>query len=97
MPNMDNSPPALSLTREEGAPLDPPRQYAQLRRDSPITRVSAWGGRMTPWLITRWEDARTVLSSPGVSSQSWRPGFPTPVQNAPQTPPGFFVSQDDAL
>jgi cytochrome P450 len=97
MPNMDSSLPALSLTREEGAPLDPPCQYAQLRRDSPITRVSLWGGRITPWLVTRWEDARTVLSSPGVSSQSWRSGFPTAVQNAPETPPGFFVSQDDPV
>jgi cytochrome P450 len=86
--------PAL-LARAEGAPLDPPPQYAQLRREAPITRVSMWGGRVRPWLITRWEDARAVLGSPAVSSDSTRPGFPSSTAGAAAMPPGYFFAHDD--
>ena len=86
MSDTDSSIHVLSMAREDGAPLDPPLQYARLRQEAPISRVSLWGGRATPWLVTRWEDARTVLASPGVSSQSSRPGFPTPIENAPPGP-----------
>ncbi|MFC8827363.1 cytochrome P450 [Streptomyces sp. NPDC057137] len=87
----------LSMTREAGAPLDPPSQYAGLRQEAPISRVSVWAGRPTPWLVTRWEDARTVLASSGVSSLSTRPGFPTAVENAPAMPPGYFFGQDNPV
>ncbi|HEY0448786.1 cytochrome P450 [Actinophytocola sp.] len=87
----------LSLSRAEGAPLDPPPQYARLRAEAPISRISVWGGRATPWLVTRWEDARTVLASPGVSSQSSRPGFPTAREEAAALPPGYFFGQDDPV
>jgi cytochrome P450 len=97
MSDTDSSIQVLSMAREDGAPLDPPLQYARLRQEAPISRVSLWGGRATPWLVTRWEDARTVLASPGVSSQSSRPGFPTAIEDAPATPPGYFFSQDDPV
>jgi cytochrome P450 len=97
MPDTGSSIQTLSQTRQHDTPLDPPPQYAQLRKDAPITRVSLWGGRATPWLITRWEDARTVLASPGFSSDSSRPGFPKSVFDAPPMPPGYFVSQDDPV
>ena len=95
MSDTDSSIQVLSMAREDGAPLDPPLQYARLRQEAPISWVSLWGGMATPWLVTRWEDARTVLASPGVSSQSSRPGFPTAIEDAPATPPGYFFSQDD--
>jgi hypothetical protein len=60
-----------------------------------VTRVSLWGGRATPWLITRWEDARTILASRGVSSQGPRPGFLT--EETPPMPPGYFFGQDDPV
>jgi cytochrome P450 len=85
------------MTRADGAPLDPPPEYALLREDAPITRVTLWGGKATPWLVTRWEDARTVLASTGVSSESSRPGFPTSTENAPALPPGYFFGQDDPV
>jgi cytochrome P450 len=83
------------MARADGAPLDPPPDYARLRQEAPITRVSMWGGRVTPWLVTRWADARTVLASTAASSDSSRPGFPTPLADAPAMPPGYFFAHDD--
>src|ERR1700730_14664571 len=97
MPDTDSSIQVLSMAREDGAPLDPPAEYARLRQEAPISRVSMWGGRATPWLVTRWEDARTRLASPGVSAQSWRPGFPTYMEDAPAMPPGYFFAHDNPV
>jgi cytochrome P450 len=97
MPRTDSSAQVLSMARADGAPLDPPPGYARLRREAPISRISMWGGKITPWLVTRWEDARTVLASPGVSAQSARPGFPTPSPDAPGLPRGYFFAQDDPV
>jgi cytochrome P450 len=83
------------MARADGAPLDPPPEYARLRQEAPVTRVSLWGGRATPWLITRWEDARTILASHAVSSQGPRPGFLT--EETPPLPPGYFFGQDDPV
>jgi cytochrome P450 len=95
MRDIDSSPPVLTMTRPDGAPLDPPPEYARLRDEAPVTRVSLWGGRATPWLITRWEDARTILASHAVSSQGPRPGFLT--EETPPMPPGYFFGQDDPV
>jgi cytochrome P450 len=92
----DDFTPAL-LARAEEAPLDPPPQYAQLRKEAPISRVSMWGGRATPWLITRWEDARAVLGSPAVSTDTTRPGFPSPLADPMVMPRGFFLFHDDPV
>jgi cytochrome P450 len=97
MADADHSVQVLSLVREQGAPLDPPPQYARLRRETPITRISRWGGKSTPWLVTRWEDARAVLASTAVSSDTSRPGFPTAAENTPPLPPGYFFGQDDPV
>jgi cytochrome P450 len=51
------------LVRLVDAPLDPPPVYSGLREEGPITRVSFWEGRGRAWLVTRYEDARAVLSS----------------------------------
>jgi cytochrome P450 len=97
MPRTDSSGQAPSMARADGAPLDPPPQYARLREEAPISRVSVYGGRVTAWLVTRWEDARTVLASPGVSAQSSRPDFPTSIKGTRAMPPGYFFGQDDPV
>src|SRR5262249_18004212 len=84
-----------STARADGAPLDPPPEYALLRREAPVTRISLWEGRAKPWLITRWEDARAVLSTRAVSSQGPRPGFEA--EEAPPMPPGYFFAHDDPV
>ena len=95
MPDIDSSIQVLSMARAAGAPLDPPPDYARLRQEAPVTRVSLWDGRATPWLVTRWEDARTILSSRGVSSRGPRPGFLS--EETPPMPPGYFFGQDDPV
>jgi hypothetical protein len=82
METANESIPILSLERAENSPLDPPPMYAQWRHDASITRVRLAEGGMTAWLVTRWEDARAVLSSTAASSETARPGYPS------RTPPG---------
>jgi hypothetical protein len=90
--------PELPLVRPASAPLTPPPDYARLRAERPITRVSLWGGKLDPWLVTRYEDARAVLSSTAFSTDpSPRPGmpdFPSVREGQLQTPRGFFQSYD---
>ena len=95
MSDIDSPPQVLTMTRADGTPLDPPPEYARLRQEAPVTRVSLWGGRATPWLITRWEDARTILASRAVSSKGPRPGFLS--EETPPLPPGYFFGQDDPV
>lgn len=82
MPSSPTIPP-FTVTRQMNAPLDPPPLYAKLREESSISRVSLWEGRLHPWLVTRSDDARTVLGSPAFSSDSSRPGAPTPWKGPP--------------
>lgn len=95
METANESIPILSLERAEDSPLDPPPVYAQLRHDAPISRVRLDEGDRTAWLVTRWEDARAVLSSTAASSETTRPGYPsrTPLD----MPPGFFNFHDDPV
>ncbi|MFF3876876.1 cytochrome P450 [Streptomyces sp. NPDC001978] len=85
------------LDRPANAPLDPPPVYAELREESPITRVSIWEGRLSPWLVTHWADARAVLGSPSFSSDIIRPGMPYYREGTAQAPRGFFGSHDDPV
>ncbi|MFF4802239.1 cytochrome P450 [Streptomyces sp. NPDC001351] len=89
--------PAFELARPKDAPLDPPPLYAELRTERPVTRVSLWEGQLSPWLVTRWEDARAVLGSPAFSSDPSRPGAPNFKPGAPQPPRGFFQGHDDPV
>ncbi|ELS51127.1 cytochrome P450 [Streptomyces viridochromogenes] len=91
------SAPAFVLARPKDAPLDPPPLYAQLREEQPIARVSLGGGRLTPWLVTRWEDARTVLGSPAFSTDPTHPGAPNDREGQRQGPRGFFQNFDDPI
>jgi cytochrome P450 len=95
MPDIDSFINVLCTARADGAPLDPPPEYARLRQEAPVARAWMWEGRATPWLITRWEDARTILASRGVSSQGPRPGFLT--EETPPMPPGYFFAHDDPV
>lgn len=65
--------PRFPMTR--GCPFDPPAELTQLRAEHPISRVTLWDGS-SPWLVTRYEDVRSVLGDPRVSADSDRPGYP---------------------
>ncbi|GHG81356.1 cytochrome P450 [Streptomyces griseocarneus] len=56
-------------------PMQPPKEYASLRAEQPISKVTLASGR-TAWLLTRHEHIRQLLASPDVSSNMAHPGYP---------------------
>jgi cytochrome P450 len=76
-------------------PLDPPPDLYELQRQTPVCRVKLWDGS-EPWLVTRHEDVRTVLTDPRLSVQTDRTGFPRFSAGAPSSMGGrpTFISLD---
>jgi cytochrome P450 len=60
---------------ERTSPFEPPADYARLRAESPVSRVSLVDGT-TAWLITGHDLGRRVLNDPRVSKNGLRPGYP---------------------
>ncbi|WP_170061984.1 cytochrome P450 [Compostimonas suwonensis] len=63
------------MARAEGCPFDPPPDLAQLSKEGAITRVRNWDGSLC-WLVTRYDEAREVLSSPDMSAETHHAGYP---------------------
>src|SRR5437868_2155214 len=63
--------PALPLPGTVGCPFDPPAEYADVRANEPVTRITCPTG-VQAWLVTRYADVRTVLGDPELFSN--RPG-----------------------
>jgi cytochrome P450 len=63
------------LARAAGCPFDPPPELARLREDAPFSRVRIWDGSEA-WLVTRYQDQRTVLADSRFSANPNNPGFP---------------------
>ncbi|MFF3468082.1 cytochrome P450 [Streptomyces sp. NPDC002619] len=55
--------------------LDPSRRLAEIQESRPASRVKIWNGTQ-PWLITRYDDVRSVLADPRVSDDSTDPAYP---------------------
>ncbi|GAA0223719.1 cytochrome P450 [Cryptosporangium japonicum] len=70
-PTADDLP---SFPQRRQCPYRPPAGYADLRATSP-TRVQLYDGN-TAWLVTRYDQARSVLTSSAFSSDITKPGFP---------------------
>lgn len=77
-------------------PFDPPPEYARLRAERPITRARIWDGTEV-WLVTRYEDGRTLLTDRRMSSRGDLPGypFPTPALAGFRSESPSFVLMDD--
>ena len=67
--------PDYPMARARGCPFAPPPEVMELAEARPLSRVKIWDGS-TPWLITGYEEARTLFSDPRVSVDDRRPGFP---------------------
>jgi cytochrome P450 len=65
----------LAYPTARTCPFDPPPEYARLRAEPGISRVKIWDGS-TPWLVTRYGDARHVLSQLRVSADNRLAGYP---------------------
>jgi cytochrome P450 monooxygenase len=87
----------IEFPRRRRGQLSPPDEYADLRARPGLVR-SALPGGSTVWLVSRHEDVREVLTSPQISSNPEREGFPTlgDVQTVPlhDQIPGWFVGYD---
>jgi cytochrome P450 len=88
--NTENLQP-LPMTRT--CPFDPPAEYKQLRKQ-PLYKIKTPRGDAA-WLITRYEDARAVLTDERFSSDPRTPGFPSYINGNVPPPPGFFMQADD--
>jgi cytochrome P450 len=77
-------------------PFDPPRQLARIQAECPITRVTLWDGT-EPWLVTRHEDLRALMSDSRVSANTLHPNFPHMGEGmkARQHRAPTFINMDD--
>jgi cytochrome P450 len=67
--------PDYPMPRASGCPFAPPPKVMELAEARPLSRVKIWDGS-TPWLITGYEEARTLFSDHRVSVDDRRAGFP---------------------
>ena len=67
--------PEYPMGRAAGCPFAPPPEVMALTAARPLSRVRIWDGS-TPWLITGYEEVRTLFSDSRVSVDDRRPGFP---------------------
>jgi len=67
--------PDYPMGRASGCPFAPPPEVMELGAARPLSRVRIWDGS-TPWLITGYEEVRTLFSDSRVSVDDRRPGFP---------------------
>lgn len=58
--------PLPQLPRARTDPFDPPPEYTLLRKEAPISRF-VWPNGVEGWLVTRYHDARALLSDPRLS------------------------------
>ncbi|MEU2083486.1 cytochrome P450 [Streptomyces albus] len=66
---------AIPYPAARTCPFDPPAEFAGLRARPGLPRTHALEGAR-PRLVTRYEDAKAVLSSPAFSARLDTPGFP---------------------
>jgi cytochrome P450 len=67
--------PEYPMGRASGCPFAPPPEVMALGAARPLSRVRIWDVS-TPWLITGYEEVRTLFSDSRVSVDDRRPGFP---------------------
>jgi cytochrome P450 len=92
---MPETAPAFPMTRG-GCPFDPPPELGRLQDEEPVSRVRLWDGS-TPWLITRYDDVRAMLTDKRVSANSDLPGYPhvSAGSAARRSRAKAFISMDD--
>lgn len=88
--------PDFPLPRDARCPFDPPPHADTVMREGRIERVRIWDGT-TPWMITRYDQVRQILTDPRTSADIRRPGFPdwSPSAVAATAQRRSFLNMDD--
>lgn len=63
------------LTLARSCPYAPPDEHRRLQDEEPISRASLPSGQ-TVWVLTRYEDVRTMLTDPRFSADRRNPNYP---------------------
>ncbi len=90
---LESSLPALPIERSSLFSL--PAELEEWREKEPIRRISIWGGRRQPWLVSSFELARQVFGDERFSAHVAREGFPGIRVDEPPRPPGFLSNLDN--
>ncbi len=67
--------PEYPMPRSPGCPFAPPPDVLALGKSKPLSRVRIWDGS-TPWVVTGYEEVRTLFSDPRVSVDDRHSNFP---------------------
>ena len=67
--------PDYPMPRSSGCPFDPPPALRALQEEGPVMKVRLWDGS-TPWLVTRYDDQRALLTDPRISADVTHPHYP---------------------
>ncbi|MFC9324357.1 cytochrome P450 [Kitasatospora sp. NPDC057015] len=89
--------PVLTLPAAHGGcPFDPPPAYDRAARQGSVTPAELADGTSC-WLVTGYQEVRTVLSDPRFSADARHPAFPflTPGRRALATANPSFIRLDD--
>ncbi|RZT28178.1 cytochrome P450 [Kribbella sp. VKM Ac-2569] len=87
--------PVYPMTRATGCPFDPPPKLRELQEEAPLVKVDVFG--KAAWLVTRYDDQRTLLADPRLSSDVTKPGYPSPTGEPPRKDGvgiGFILMDD---
>ncbi|WP_414504401.1 cytochrome P450 [Streptomyces sp. NEAU-L66] len=90
---MTNTPPLKTQPTVRSCPFDPPEEYRTLREQEPVAPMTFPDGA-AGWLVTQYEDVRTVLSDPRFSSKRLVLRAGADPDDAPKPPPGMFLMMD---
>ncbi|MGP3985828.1 cytochrome P450 [Streptomyces sp. 3N207] len=76
-------------------PYRPPHGYTELTAQGPLHRVELYDGKLG-WVVTRYEEARALLSDPRLSAKRTNPNFPLISSRgaAVRSQPPAFIGMD---
>ncbi|RNG34163.1 cytochrome P450 [Streptomyces botrytidirepellens] len=90
---MNEMPPVQGLPTHRSCPYDPPDDYTRLRAERPVVPIVYPDGNQG-WLLSRYEDVKTLLTDPRFSSERSRSARTRHRDTKPAMPPGAFISMD---
>ncbi|MFF4602680.1 cytochrome P450 [Streptomyces sp. NPDC001339] len=88
-----NGIPDFPVSRPDSCPFDPDETYTRLRADDPLSLVRCPAG-MDAWLVTRYQDIRSVLADPRLSSRAAGSDHMLPSYDGRDPLPGFMIQLD---